>query len=90
MSTSGGETPPHVPDPEDHSRPIQDESQAREDVTPWGWSSEYLWRLSVVISLVIAAMDTLLGHRVILIGLLIAGPCCALFSARWIRRHRPA
>jgi len=25
------------------------------------------------------------GHRVILIGLLIAGPCCALLSARWIR-----
>lgn len=41
--------------------------------------------MSVVISLVIAATDTLLGHRVILIGLLIACPCCALFSARLIR-----
>lgn len=34
--------------------------------------------------LLIAAADALLGSRVILIGLLIVGPCCALFSARRI------
>ena len=28
--------------------------------------------------------DAVLGHRIILIGLLIAGPCCALLTGRWI------
>ena len=32
--------------------------------------------------LLITAADALLGPRVILIGLLLVGPCCALFSAR--------
>lgn len=40
------------------------------------------WRLSVAIMLLITAADALLGSRVILIGLLMIGPCCALFSAR--------
>jgi hypothetical protein len=30
-----------------------------------------------------AACDTASGPHLILIGLLIAGPCCALLSARW-------
>ena len=48
----------------------------------WGWASKYAWRLSVAIMLLITAADALLGPRVILIGLLLVGPCCALFSAR--------
>ena len=32
--------------------------------------------------LLITAADALLGPRIILISLLIVGPCCALFSAR--------
>ena len=32
----------------------------------------------------IAITDAVLGHRVILIGLLIAGPCCVLLTGRWI------
>ena len=32
--------------------------------------------------LLITAADALLGSRIILIGLLMIGPCCALFSAR--------
>lgn len=32
--------------------------------------------------LLVAAVDSLLGSRIILIGLLIMGPCCALFSAK--------
>jgi hypothetical protein len=58
------------------------------DSTPWGWSSEHPWRLSILISLLIAATDALLGRRVILIGLLIAVPCCALFTARWVQTAR--
>lgn len=33
----------------------------------------------------VALVDALLGHRVILIGLLIVGPCCAVFTCRWAR-----
>jgi hypothetical protein len=42
----------------------------------------FFWKLSIAIMLLISAADTLLGSRVILIGLLMVGPCCALFSAR--------
>jgi hypothetical protein len=31
-----------------------------------------------------AALDAALGHRIILIGLLIAGPCCVLLTGRWV------
>ena len=48
----------------------------------WRWVSKYVWRLSVAIMLLITAADAILGPRVILIGLLMIGPCCALFSAR--------
>ena len=34
------------------------------------------WRLSVAIMLLITAADAFLGSRVILIGLLMIGPCC--------------
>lgn len=42
----------------------------------------FFWKLSIVLMLLITAADALLGSRVILIGLLMVGPCCALFSAR--------
>ena len=31
-----------------------------------------------------AVIDAALGHRVVLIGLLIVGPCCALLTGRWV------
>ena len=36
------------------------------------------------ISVVVAGTDAALGHRVILIGLLVAGPCCVLLTGRWV------
>jgi hypothetical protein len=36
------------------------------------------------LSLIVAAIDAALGNRVILIGLLIVGPCCALLTGRWV------
>ena len=48
----------------------------------WIWASKYVWRLSVAIMLLITAADAILGPRIILIGLLMIGPCCALISAR--------
>jgi hypothetical protein len=32
----------------------------------------------------VAAIDAATGHRVILIGLLVIGPCVALFTGRWL------
>jgi cation:H+ antiporter len=49
------------------------------------WSIARIWRLAIVITALIAATDALLGHHVILIGLLIVGPCCALLTGRWVR-----
>jgi len=60
----------------------------RDDRTPWGWSSDRLWRASIALALVVSVLDILVGSRVILIGLLIAVPCCALFTARWIPTAR--
>lgn len=49
-----------------------------------GWSIMRIWCLAFAISAAIAAADAVLGHHVILIGLLIVGPCCGLFTGRWI------
>jgi hypothetical protein len=38
--------------------------------------------------LLIAGADTVLGSQIILISLLIVGPCCALFSARRVLTAR--
>jgi len=50
-----------------------------------GWSIARVWCLALAASSLIAATDALLGPHVILIGLLIAGPCCALLTGRWAR-----
>jgi cation:H+ antiporter len=49
-----------------------------------GWPARRLWYLGLGMPAGVAALDAVLGHRVILIGLLIAGPCCALLTARWV------
>ena len=54
----------------------------RESVLP-GWSIGRLWRLSLILCCVVAACDAASGPHLILIGLLITGPCCALLTARW-------
>jgi len=54
----------------------------RESLLP-GWSTGRLWAVSLVACLLIAACDAASGPHLILIGLLICGPCCALLTARW-------
>jgi cation:H+ antiporter len=49
-----------------------------------GWSIKRVWYLALLITALIAAADAILGHHLILIGLLIAGPCCALLTGRWL------
>jgi hypothetical protein len=55
----------------------------RESLLP-GWPVGRLWVLGLVLSLLVAAVDAVLGHRVVLIGLLIIGPCCVLLTGRWV------
>jgi cation:H+ antiporter len=55
----------------------------REESLLPGWSIGRLWRLSLILITVIAACDAASGPHLILIGVLVAGPCCALLTARW-------
>ena len=48
----------------------------------WTRTPNRIVKLSVAFMLLISAADALLGPRIILIGLLMVGPCCALFSGR--------
>lgn len=43
-----------------------------------------VWAVSMITTAVIAATDAVTGHHVILIGLLIAGPCIALITGYWL------
>jgi cation:H+ antiporter len=57
--------------------------EGRESLLP-GWSAHRLWALGLGGSSLVAVTDALLGSRVILIGLLIVGPCCVLLTGRWV------
>jgi hypothetical protein len=49
-----------------------------------GWSVNRVWLLAFVLSSLVAAIDAVLNH-VILIPLLAAGPICCLLTGRWVR-----
>jgi cation:H+ antiporter len=49
-----------------------------------GWPVRRLWGLGLALSVAVAAADAALGSRVVLIGLLVVGPCCVLLTGRWI------
>jgi cation:H+ antiporter len=49
-----------------------------------GWPVSKLWALGLQVSFIVAAVDVALGNRVVLIGLLIAGPCCVVLTGRWV------
>jgi cation:H+ antiporter len=63
----------------------RDQLEGGQAMTPWGWSANRLWALSLALCVVISVADALSGERLILIGLLIAGPCCAALTGRWPR-----
>ncbi|HTJ68101.1 MAG TPA: hypothetical protein VL551_11275 [Actinospica sp.] len=50
---------------------------------PPGWSRSRAWHVSLALCAGIAVVDAATGHRLVLIGLLAIGPCCALVSGRW-------
>jgi hypothetical protein len=49
-----------------------------------GCSVRRLLVLGLAASLLVAVTDAGLGQRVVLIGLLIVGPCCVLLTGRWV------
>jgi cation:H+ antiporter len=49
-----------------------------------GWTVGRLWVASLCLSALVATVDAALGPRVVLIGLLIVGPCGALLTGRWV------
>ncbi len=55
----------------------------RQSLLP-GWSAGRLWALSLAVCMAVAACDAATGPHLILIGLLICGPCCALLAGRWM------
>jgi len=55
----------------------------RQDSLLPGWSIGRLWKLSLILSAAIAACDAASGPHLILIGVLVVGPCCALLTGRW-------
>jgi cation:H+ antiporter len=59
-------------------------SPARQESLLPGWPVTRLWVLGLGVSVTIAAVDAVLGSRVTLIGLLIAGPCCVVLTGRWV------
>ena len=54
----------------------------RESLLP-GWSARRVWTLSFLLCAAVAACDAASGPHLILIGVLITGPCCALLTGRW-------
>jgi cation:H+ antiporter len=55
----------------------------RESLLP-GWTARRLWVVSMIAAGLVAVADAATGHRVVLIGLLIVGPCLALLTGRWL------
>lgn len=55
----------------------------RESLLP-GWPVRRLWILGLALTAMAAAADAALGARVVLIGLLIIGPCSVLPTGRWL------
>jgi len=49
-----------------------------------GWPVRRLWLLGLASSVAVAAADAALGSRLVLIGLVIVGPCCVLLTGRWV------
>jgi cation:H+ antiporter len=65
------------------SRRIAAATLRRESLLP-GWTVGRLWLASLAMPGLVAGIDAAFGPRVVLIGLLIVGPCGALLTGRWM------
>jgi cation:H+ antiporter len=64
--------------------PWPHQSQAGQESRLAGWPVRRLWILGLALTAMAAAADAALGARVVLIGLLIIGPCSVLPTGRWV------
>jgi len=60
-----------------------DRASPRASLLP-GWTAWRLWAVSIIATSAVAAADAATGPRVVLIGLLIVGPCIALLTGWWL------
>ena len=72
-----------VPESERARAPRRQSAAGRESLLP-GWPVRRLWILGLALTATAAAADAALGARVVLIGLLIIGPCSVLLTGRWV------
>ncbi|HUK69621.1 MAG TPA: hypothetical protein VLW50_12860 [Streptosporangiaceae bacterium] len=72
-----------VPESERARAPRRQSPAGRESLLP-GWPVRWLWILGMALTATAAAADAVLGARVVLIGLLIIGPCSVLLTGRWV------
>jgi cation:H+ antiporter len=63
--------------------PARATAPGRQSLLP-GWPAGRLWALSLLLPVLVAGVDAALGPVVVLIGLLIVGPCCAVLTGRWL------
>jgi hypothetical protein len=64
---------------------VKTRRQAGRGATLTTWSADRLTILAVSLCVAVGIVDALLGRHVVLIGLLIVGPCCATLTRRWRR-----
>ena len=48
------------------------------------WTVRRLWAASMIAASAVAVIDAATGPRIVLIGLLVVGPCTALLTGRWL------
>jgi cation:H+ antiporter len=63
---------------------IRGAARARRESLLSGWPVGRLWAVSLLLPVLVAGVDAVLGPVVVLIGLLIVGPCSALLTGRWL------
>jgi len=64
--------------------PWRHQSPARRESLLPGWPVRRMWTIGLALTAMAAAADAALGARVVLIGLLIIGPCSVLLTGRWV------
>ncbi len=86
----GGSEPLISPGPSANGRALpsrqawpHQELGGRRSLLP-GWTVNRIWLAGLGMTMFVAATDAVLGSRVVLIGLLIVGPCIVLLTGRWI------
>ena len=60
-------------------------SPSDQATSTWGINANQACVLALILCLAVSIADALLGHRIILIGLLIVGSCCVIFGGRWFQ-----